>query len=152
MKKIALTQGKFAKVDDFNYEVLNKFKWYAKKSGKMFYAYRNLKGKSVLMHAFIVGTPKGKDTDHIDGDGLNNQENNLRICTHSQNVINRGKYKNNTSGFKGVFWDKKEKKWKVEIRVNKEKKYIGRFLKKEDGYMAYCEACIKYHGEFSNLK
>lgn len=152
MKKIALTQGKFTKIDDSDYENLNKFKWYAKKSGNTFYAYRNLNGKSIMMHAFIIKTPKGSDTDHIDGDGLNNQRNNLRACSHSENVKNKGKYKNNTSGFKGVLWDKVERKWKAEIRVDKKKKYLGRFCKKEDAYMAYCKACIEYHGVFSKLK
>lgn len=148
MKRIKLTQGKFALVDDADYEMLNKWKWCAIKSGKNFYAQRY---HSIIMHREILQTPKGLETDHIDGNGLNNQRSNLRIATHSQNGKNRGKCNNNTSGFKGVSWNKKNKRWQANIKINGKRKYLGEFTSKELAHIAYCEACTKYHGEFANL-
>jgi hypothetical protein len=152
MKKIVLTQGKFAKVDDFDYNFLNKWKWFAHKAGNKYYASRNIDKKTIKMHSILLKTPKGMDTDHIDGDSLNNQRKNLRICTRSQNAFNKTKQKNNTSGFKGVSWCERDKMWRAQIDANKKVYRLGDFLTAEEAYKAYCEACIKYHGEFSNLK
>lgn len=159
MKKIPLTQGKFALVDDSDYENLVKFDWQAIKSGYCYYAVRNgarIKGKRtpVRMHMVIMETPKGMETDHIDGDGLNNQRKNLRVCTRSENQHNRTKYKNNTSGFKGVVLTKYKNSiyFRAQIVVDGKKVYLGSFSSDVDAYKAYCDACIRYHGEFSNLK
>ena len=103
------------------------------------------------MHRVVVKTTKGMDTDHIDGDGLNNQRDNLRVCTHSQNIMNRGIQKNSTSGFKGITWNKLGRKWQSQIKVNGKYIYLGIFISKLEAYKAYCKACVKYHGEFSNL-
>lgn len=158
MKKIPLTQNKYALVDNSDFEELNKHKWYANKLGDTFYAMRHLKvseGNSktiVLMHSAIMKTPKGMDTDHKDRNGLNNQRKNLRICTRSQNGMNKTKAKANTSGFKGVFWHKRDKTWRSQIKVDGKSTHLGYFKTKEDAYKAYCEACAHYHGEFSNIK
>lgn len=159
MKKIPLTQGLFAKIDDSDYVFLNKFKWKAAKHGKKLYAARNTsrtlnngKQTSLHMHTVIMGTPKGMETDHIDNDGLNNQRKNLRICTRAQNQRNKGIYKSNTSGFKGVSWHTCKKMWRAIIKVNNKQIHLGEFSNKEDAYKAYCDACIKYHGAFSKLK
>jgi len=101
MKKIKLTKKQVALVDDSDYEELNRFKWHARKTVKTFYAERtftigNGKRKNVFMHRYIMQTPKGFDTDHIDGNGLNNQRSNLRVCTRSENLRNQGKKPNNT--------------------------------------------------------
>jgi len=152
MKKIKLTQNKYSLVDDSDYEELNKFKWYAKKVGFIFYAYRSYKKKTISMHSYIVGTTKGMVTDHIDGNGLNNQRKNLRMCSFSQNRMNVSKTKSNRSGFKGVSWWAARKVWRAFIYHNKEQVYLGTFKTKLGAYKAYCEACPKYHGKFSNIK
>jgi hypothetical protein len=159
MKQIALTQGQFAKVDDADYDFLNKYKWTLSRSyhGGTSYAKKNItlvngKQKCVQMHRMILATKSGLEIDHIDGDGLNNQRSNLRICTHADNMKNRGINKDNTSGFKGVYWNKEKKKWRAYISCDKKWIYLGSFSKKEDAYKSYCDACIKYHGEFSKLK
>ncbi len=157
MKKITLTQGKFAKVDDSDYEFLNKWKWCANKLGNSYYAVRNspvVNGKknTILMHRVIMDNSVGKEIDHIDSDGLNNQRKNLRVCTHSENLKNRKKTKNNKSGFKGVSWYTRIGKWAAFIGVNGKNIGLGYFSDKEDAYIAYCKACEKYHGKFSNLK
>jgi hypothetical protein len=156
MKKIPLSQGKFALVDDADFEALNQYKWCTNKIKNTFYALRNTRQagvkKTIMMHREIMQTPKGMDTDHRDGDGLNNQRSNLRICTHSENLRNVKKDKDNTSGFKGVSWHSGAKKWKASIMTDGKETYLGIFTLKVDAYKAYCEACVKYHGEFARLK
>ena len=156
MKKIKLTQNKYALVDDNDFEELNKFKWHALKDENTFYTGRKIwdkntkKQKMITMHRVIMKTPKGKETDHIDRNALNNQRSNLRIVTHSQNQMNKGMGKNNTSGFKGVSWDKNSKKWQANIKENNKRLYLGLFETKEEAYKAYVEACKKYHRDFAN--
>ena len=157
MKKISLTQGKFALVDDEDFDELSKYKWYAHKSFNTFYAERQVRveqgrgnrQKPMKMHIVILGTPSGMLTDHIDGDGLNNQRINLRIATFQENCRNTRKYKNNSTGFKGVIFQ--DKKYRPRIMVSGKSISLGMFEKKEDAYQAYCDACIKYHGEFANV-
>jgi len=156
MKKIKLTQGKFTLVDDEDYDDLSKHNWYVQKSRNTFYAARRVKNSNgnprlALMHREIMGSPFGKKIDHIDEDGLNNQKQNLRICTNSQNQMNRGKTKVNTSGYKGVFWHELAKKWRAQISINNERIYLGLFDDVSEAAKAYNEAAVKFHGEFARL-
>jgi hypothetical protein len=96
-------------------------------------------------------TPKDMDTDHINGDGLDNRRDNLRVCNCAQNQRNRGKQNNNQSGLKGVSWHKKGKKWITQLKLNKKNIYLGLFKNKERAAVAYNEAATKYHGEFARL-
>lgn len=154
MKKIKLTQNKYALVDNKDYVDLSKHKWQAEKSGKTFYAVRTIrtpKGRTCLqMHRYIINAPKGMLTDHIDGNGLNNQKKNLRLATASDNARNRGKQKNNTSGFKGVSYCKRDNVWRAQIRVFYKDIILGAFKEKELAYKAYIKACKKYHKNFAN--
>jgi len=154
MKKIKLTQNKYALVDNEDYPILSMFNWYANKNKthRTFYAVRVNGNKKIHMHRYILGTPKGMETDHIDGNGLNNQKKNLRICDHAENQRNKDKPKNNTSGFKGVSWCERNKKWLVRISLDRERIYLGHFKSKMKAYEAYCKGCIKYHGKFAKLK
>jgi len=158
MKLIPLTQGQFAKVSDEWYEELNKFKWYAvyNPCTESFYANRNSsrlfgKQKKILMHRVIAGTPDGMETDHRDGDTLNNLPDNLRNCTNIQNQCNRGKQANNKSGFKGVTWYKRSKIWRVQIKVYGKVIHLGYYLIPEQAARAYDKAAKKYFGEFAKL-
>jgi hypothetical protein len=155
MKKIKLTQGKFALVDDVDFDWLNQWKWYTRKSRKTFYAQRNSKTINgvrhlILMHRVILRPSIKKQVDHKDENGLNNQRNNIRICTIGQNNHNHGKTIKNTSGFKGVSWFISANKWGAVIGVNGKQKYLGLFSSKIKASEAYIKACKKYHGEFAN--
>lgn len=161
MKKIKLTQGKYALVDDEDFETLNQYKWCAdKRPNNVFYAVQNEKighnkFRKIKMHRVIISTPKGMETDHADGDGLNNQKKNLRVCNRVENSYNVGMRKNNKSGYKGVHflpYSNWSKKWHANITVNKKRISIGFFSTPEDAYRAYCAACVKYHGKYAKLQ
>lgn len=152
-KQIPLTQGLLATVDDADFEWLNQWKWYAAKIGKTFYAVR-ADGKfpfrkHIYMHTEIMSTPKGMKTDHRDHDGLNNTRVNLRNCTHAQNQQNRDRLPNNTSGYKGVSWNKG--KWQAHISVDNKLIGLGRFSDVKDAARAYNEAAKNFYGEFALL-
>ena len=145
----------FSLVDDIDFERLNKFKWYANKGGKNFYAMRNYrvkdtrKRKTIRMHTAILKPLFGQEIDHIDGNGLNNQRKNLRTCTKSQNAMNVGLRIDNKSGCKGVSFDAGTKKWRVQISIDKKQRYIGIFATKLEAYEKYCATCDKFHGDFA---
>jgi hypothetical protein len=104
------------------------------------------------MHRAILRAGDGHNVDHIDGDGLNNRRSNLRFATTAQNSANRGKQKNNTSGFKGVRWHKRDKRWRAVIGINGKTKQIGSFKTPEAAYDAYCAAARELHGVFARTR
>src|SRR3990167_2096609 len=103
MKKIKLSQNKYALVDDSDFEFLNQWKWSLSSGG---YAERqelkSLGGEKIRMHRLIIGAKEGQQADHKNMNRIDNRRGNLRICTKSQNMMNCGRRKNNTSGYKGV--------------------------------------------------
>lgn len=101
--------------------------------------------KIIKMHQLIYGGP----CDHADRNPLNNRKSNLRAATYSQQNMNRGMQKNNTSGFKGIYWMKGSEKWQVSININKQKTHLGCFVNKEDAIKTRLEAEAKYYGEFA---
>src|ERR1035437_2037569 len=127
MKEISLTKNKVVMVDDEDYEYLNQFNWQCNINGRCSYAGRstprdeNYKQKHILMHREILGFPDGS-VDHIDHNGLNNQKNNLRICTVAENGANRRKQLIKTcSKYKGVTYHKRDQRWQTQIRFQKKR-------------------------------
>lgn len=153
MKEIKLTQGQVALVDDENFEYLNQWKWFAHKGKNTFYAERKIgTNKSKSMHRFILKLNDPKIfSDHIDHNGLNNQEYNLRSCTALQNARNTCSRKNSTSKYLGVSWYTKYKKWHAQIKGNRKIFHIGYYEKEVDAAIAYNKKAIKLHKEFANL-
>ena len=101
-----------------------------------------------LLHRVIMGVDdRWTLIDHIDGNRLNNSRSNLRVCTQQQNLCNRGKQTNNTSGFKGVSWLERKQKWRAMIS----NKFIGYFKTAEEGHRAYVKAAQELHGEFAKF-
>ncbi len=152
-KEIRLTQNKITIVDDIEFEQLNRYKWYALKNGRTFYAMRHagmFPFKFLIsMHREILCTPENRQTDHINGNGLDNRRCNLRICTWAENQQNRGAARNNVSGYKGVSFQ--QGKWIALITKNKETTYIGRYSTPQEAALAYNKAAIKLHGKFAKL-
>jgi hypothetical protein len=94
VRYVPLTRGKFVIVDTADYERVSGYKWCASGSGDRWYAVRNDRGRKVSMHRFLIDAPKGMVVDPIDGNGLNDRQSNLRVCTQRQNLLNsraRGK-------------------------------------------------------------
>jgi hypothetical protein len=129
MKFIPLTLGKYTIVDDEDYVILSKHKWYANKDHDFdnYYVVRGIrikgKRKKEKMHRIIMNPPVGMEVDHINGNGLDNRRENLRIVTSHQNHQNRHVQK--TSQYVGVHWHKSHKKWATEIQYKGKIKWLG---------------------------
>lgn len=140
-------------VDDEDYDELIKFRWYVSK-GKAgnFYVRRCVGQKKIKMHRHVLGltNPEIKG-DHIDGDGLNNQRDNLRSATHLQNNFNRKPLANASSKYLGVHWHDITKKWKAEISVGNRNIYLGVYKTQYQAAFAYNYAAKSLRGEFANL-
>lgn len=158
MKKIKLSQGRVALVDDEDYEWLNQFTWFTTRSRDAFYASRRergVKNKKVKMHRMIMKTPVHLQVDHIDHNGLNNQKSNLRNCTNSQNHMNEKPKRN--AKYKGVQHCVKKYKNSVyksiqsKIYVNGKSITLGTFKTERDAAIAYNNAAAEYFGDFANL-
>jgi len=158
MKKIKLSQGKFALVDDADYDELNKLTWNARlnKHTKTFYALTNIpigggKYKTGYMHRMIMDAPKGAIVDHKRHDTLDNTRSNLRICTNSENMMNQKVRESSLSGYKGVTWASDRSKWRAIIRAKGNDIRLGSFDCKHLAAKAYNTAAIIHHGEFALL-
>jgi hypothetical protein len=148
-KEIELTQGYKAIVDDDMFDELNKHKWCVHKMRKNNTMYAT---RLVRIHHIVMGFPeKGYVIDHINGNGLDNRRENLRVITTGQNTTWRTIQKNNTSGYRGVSWHKAKQRWDAKIKVNGHAIHLGRFINKEDAAHAYDEAAKIYFKEFAKL-
>jgi len=157
-RRIPLTRGQFAIVDPEDYDRLSRYKWYAVEGPRTFYAVRSLtngrkeKRKNAYMHHMVIHIPAGMFCDHINRNGLDNRKANLRPATHTQNVWNRRKFKQDSrSKYKGVDWANDMKRWRARIRVNGKRLYLGSFAEEIDAAKAYDEAARKHHGQFASL-
>lgn len=110
--------------------------------GRLYRAHR-------LIWLYVYGRWPGTDIDHIDGDPQNNRLTNLREATVSQNQANARRRANNTSGFKGVNFHKRGRKWQARIRVNGKSLYLGFFDSREAAHAAYVAAARELFGEFA---
>lgn len=152
-KIIKLTKNKETLINDEDYTYLSQFKWQLSSEG---YAQRVTsrklgKRKSIQMHREIMNCSTGKEIDHINGNRLDNRKENLRICTSQQNQFNLKRRINNTSGYKGVSWHKKDKKWRARIKADNKYIFLGNFDSKNKAAKAYDTAAKQYFGEYARL-
>lgn len=155
MAYLTSKQGVKILVDDDMYETLSPFTWIIHNRGrvtKRLYAIRfDENQKYTQMHHDVVGKKKGKVVDHINGNSLDNRRENLRHCTQQENCLNKAISSKNTSGVKGVYWEKSRKKWVARIFLQGKQTFIGRFDRLENAKKAYNKEAKKLHKEFSKL-
>ena len=103
------------------------------------------------MHQLLVKAPKGMETDHIDGNGLNNQKRNLRVCSHAENCRNLKTRCDSKTGVRGVDFHRKTNKYRARITRSYVVHIIGMFATLKEAKEAYNEAATKLHGQFARL-
>lgn len=146
--QIILKHGIVCLIDEQDYDMLSQHKWYLK-LGK--YAMTTINRKNYTMHRMILGLTDRKIlVDHINGNGLDNRKANLRTCNSQENIRNTRKHRG-SSKYKGVCWDKYNKKWKSSIVVDLKHISLGNFLDEEVAARAYDKAAIERFGEFAWL-
>lgn len=106
----------------------------------------------VIAWILHYGEVRPQMLDHINGVKDDNRIDNLRLSDDVTNQQNRGKPKNNTSGYKGVCWCVQTQKWQAIIKADGKRLHLGRYLTKEQAYQAYCNAAFKFHGDFARIR
>lgn len=156
MKQIPLTQGKVAFVDDSDYEILSRWSWSAHREIYTYYAVRNIqmpnsKKQTIRMHRVILSAPDGVEIDHVNRNGLDNRRSNLRLCNHTENLMNQRLRSDNETRLKGVGIEKRNinKRFRARIMINRKRVYIGSYQIAEDAARAYDRAALEYYGEFA---
>lgn len=156
---VPLTQGYEAVIDASDVPFVQGHNWFARKAWKRngelrtVYAMRNSarergRQRTIMMHKVLLGVERSVEVDLRDGDGLNNRRGNLRPATRAQNQHNRRLGVDNTSGFKGVYWDRNAQRWRAQICASGHQKHLGCFDSREAAASAYASASAKLHGEF----
>lgn len=151
--EISVGNGLTAKVDMLDVLLVLGRKWYAQRaqSGRI-YA-QSAAPNRVSMHRLIANPAPHAEVDHWNGDGLDNRRANLRECSKSQNLANRGKNKNNPHSYKGVCFRPLSKKrpWTAQIQANGRRWALGHFASELEAARAYDAKAEELWGEFAFL-
>ncbi len=156
MREILTRKGQVILVDDEDFEELNALTWHI--DGSTGYVARNVRGsdgrrRKEYMHRRLMGLAPG-DKRLVDHENENKADNrrstNLRVCTKSQNMCNRGATRRNKAGIKGVHWSEERRKWVAAIRYRGKQKILGRFETAELAQEMYCLAADMLQGEFAH--
>lgn len=137
-------------MDDDDYEKLKQYSWYAVIKGKdtkTLYACRCFhsggKSNQIYLHREVMKNPEGLEVDHINHNGLDNRKENLRICTHQENLFNKSKQRYGSSKYKGVSFCKYNNKWIARISDNGKYRHIGQYFSEIEAANAYNNAAIQ---------
>ena len=149
--KIPLNNGEYALVDIEDFDKIKEFTWYKANTGYAMSHIPNI-DKGILLHRFIMPIyDKCLRMDHISMNKLDNRKANLRIVPFSVNVVNTNIHVDNTSGYRGVCFDKGTNRWRTGIRRNGHKINIGRFDTPEAAAKVYNDYCRKFDGKYARL-
>jgi type V secretory pathway adhesin AidA len=156
MVEISMPHGKVTVVDEADFERLSQWNWHVDGKGYALRTGRKSDGplcrKGIFMHRQIMGvTDPSVEVDHHDHNTLNNQRSNLRLCSSLGNHANASLQVNTTSGYKGVSFDKRKKRWQSRLKVKGEQIFLGYFSTKEQAAVTYNRAAIKHFGAFACL-
>ena len=144
---IHATNGGIILVDAEDFPVLTKHNWQLFEGR----AIRGARPQSIRMHRFLMSAPKGVEVDHKNRLPWINCKWNLRFATRSQQLANRSKAQKTSSKFKGVCWDKRNKKWMASIKISQRNHHLGRYESERDAAIAYNGAAMFHFGEFALL-
>lgn len=144
-------------IDNQDYEEIRKYCWHRHEDGylRTRIGIKETGGNIyILMHVLItrlhnINIEANQEIDHINGNPADNRLSNLRVVTHGENMRNTKFYINNTSGVKGVYWNKRERRWKAAISINDKTIHLGTFIRKEDAVAKRKDAENKYFKEFN---
>jgi hypothetical protein len=157
-KYIKLSNGMKAIIDAEDWKKVKHFSWgfgygHAKKSGYQQYvgAYKGNYQGSMMLHRFIMDTPKGFHTDHINGNHLDNRKSNLRVCSAQQNQWNSRKHIIQSSKYKGVSWYKRDKCWRAYANLNYQQIHLGYFKSEIEAAKVYNRKAKELYGAFAFL-
>lgn len=148
---VSLTKGYVATIDSADVNAVAGWNWCAFVRGETVYAVRSASRKTIYMHRALISPPDGCVVDHVDGNGLDNRRANLRVGSQMQNTWNSRTKRSNTSGVKGVCFDRSRAKWIAHIRCGGKRINLGRFDNIRDAEAAYRAASMRIHGQFSRL-
>lgn len=125
-KRLLLSQGAVALVDDEDYERASAFKWSLTNTKGKRYAFRCVNRTTLYLHTFLMRPPRGLEVDHRNGDGLDCRRSNLRVVTHKQNQAN-------ISGrpMRNVYWDPRKGKYRVRAKTDGRNRSFGYFRELE---------------------
>lgn len=152
MIEIALSNGGVSLVDDEDAEKVKHLTWFLSNKGYAIAStHENGEIVNFYMHRLIAGAGKGEQTDHIDGNRLNNTRANLRRCTATQNNMNLAKRKGCMSIFKGVSWSGQKAKWHARIKLHGKARHLGFYVDETEAAKAYNAAAVNLFGEFARL-
>jgi hypothetical protein len=146
----AATRGTVVLVSPEDRPLLAESAWIAQ--GKNGYVYRwknGLRRVKEFLHRAVLDAPRGSQVDHVDMHGWDNRRHKLRLCSNQQNHANRGKNRNNTSGFKGVSFDKRAGRFVAGIKVDGRRRFLGSFITPEEASVAYSRAAEAAFGDFA---
>jgi hypothetical protein len=155
---IKSTNGYLILIDVSDFKKASQFKWYVMELKRGFTIVRTIrktfpngkKEKMVLLSRFLTSAPGGMVVDHINGNTLDNTQNNLRVCKNCENLWNAFKPKG-ASKYKGVCFNKQTNQWQAEIQVHKKRIWLGRHNSEEEAARAYDDAAIIYHNQYARL-
>lgn len=154
--EIYVGDGLFAICDWSDWPTVRSHRWnLSTRTKSPFYAITNIRTEThrttTTMHQMILPCPAGSMPDHINGNGLDNRRQNLRVATKQQNAFNQRLNSRNNSGFRGVCWDRQHGAWRATIRIKQKRIHLGRFAEKIDAARAYNVAAKEMIGEFAKI-
>jgi hypothetical protein len=145
--EIPLTRGYVTRIDAADRAFTDGHSWHAVMGTYTAYACAKVNGRCTLLHSLLC--PDWEFVDHWDGNGLNNCRSNLRDGTGFKNSANRGLSSSNTSGYKGVGWNKRKGKWRAGIMIDGKPIHLGYFGTPEEAADAYDQAAVRHFGEYA---
>ena len=150
MGVLVTPNGYVVQFDDVDIDLIKQHGWRGVNRNYGCYVTTDINYKSQYLHRMLMTPKEGLEIDHVDGNGLNNRRNNLRVCTHAENSRNIHSVIG-ASKDKVVYWRKERSRWVARIKVNYEVKWLGSFADEIDAAMAYNNAAVEHFGQFAQL-